>query len=154
MNWELPDVQAGSPRGSRTRDQVANINWIMEKAREFQKNICFIDYVKPLIMWITANYGKFLKRWEYQITLPVSWKSCMWVKKQQKLTWNDWLVQNWERNMSRLYIVTLFVQLVCRVHHEKHWAGCTAGIKIARRNINNLRYADDTTLIAESKEEL
>ena len=57
--------------------------------------------------------------------------------------------------MSRLYIVTLFIQLICRVHHEKRWAGrSTAGIKIARRNINNLRYADDTTLMAESEEEL
>ena len=55
--------------------------------------------------------------------------------------------------MSRLYIVTLLVSLICRVHHEKRWAG-GAGIKIARRNTNNLRYADDTTLMAESKEEL
>ena len=57
--------------------------------------------------------------------------------------------------MSRLYIVTLFISLICRVHHEK--AGLNeaqAGIKIARRNINNLRYADDTTLMAESEEEL
>ena len=57
--------------------------------------------------------------------------------------------------MSRLYIVTLLIYLVCRVHHEKHWAGRnTKGIKIAERNINNLRYADDTTLMAESEEEL
>ena len=55
--------------------------------------------------------------------------------------------------MSRLYIVTLLIQLICRVHHKKRWAGrSTAGIKIARRNINNLRYADDTTLMAESEE--
>ena len=57
--------------------------------------------------------------------------------------------------MSRLYIVTLLIQLICRVHHEKRWTGRTqAGIKIARRNINNLRYVDDTTLMAESEEEL
>ena len=57
--------------------------------------------------------------------------------------------------MSRLYIVTLLIKLLCRVHHEKHWTGRnTAGIKIAGRNINNLRYADDTTLMAESEEEL
>ena len=58
-------------------DQIANICWITEKAREFQKNIdfCFIEYVKPLTVWIMRNCGKFLKRWEYQIwgdTLPVS----------------------------------------------------------------------------------
>ena len=46
MNWELPDIQAGFRKGGRTRDQVANIHWIIEKAGEFQKNICFIDYTK------------------------------------------------------------------------------------------------------------
>ena len=57
--------------------------------------------------------------------------------------------------MSRLYIVTLLIELICRVHHEKCWLDeAQAGIKIARRNIDNLRYADDTTLMVESKEEL
>ena len=57
--------------------------------------------------------------------------------------------------MSRLYIVTLLIQLLCRVHHEKPWAGrSTSWNQITRRNINNLRYADDTTLMAESEEEL
>ena len=82
MNWELPDVQAGFRKGKGTRDQIANICWIIEKAREFQKNICFIDYAKAFV-WITTNYGKFLKRWEYQITLPVSWEICMQLKKKQ-----------------------------------------------------------------------
>ena len=57
--------------------------------------------------------------------------------------------------MSRLYIVTLLIELICRVHHEKCWAGrSTAGVKITGTNIKNLRYADDTTLMAESEEEL
>ena len=57
--------------------------------------------------------------------------------------------------MSRLYIVILLIELICREHHEKRWAGrSTARIKIAGRDINNLRYADDTTLMAESEEEL
>ena len=69
VNCELPDVEAGFRKGRGTRDQIANICcWIMEKAREFQKNICFIDYTNPLTVWITTNYGKFLKRWEYQTT--------------------------------------------------------------------------------------
>ena len=57
MNHELPDVQAGFRKGRDTRDQIANIHWIIEKAREFQKNICFsfIDMPKPLTMWITTN---------------------------------------------------------------------------------------------------
>ena len=85
VNHELPDVQAGFRKGRGTRDQIANIRWIMEKAREFQKNIyfCFIDYAKALTVWITKNCKKFLKRWEYQTTWPVSWEICMQVKKQQ-----------------------------------------------------------------------
>ena len=63
VNRELPDVQPVFRKGKRTRDQIANIHWIMEKAREFQKNIyfCFIDYAKPLTVWITTNCGKFLR---------------------------------------------------------------------------------------------
>ena len=84
MNWELPDVQAGFWRRRGTRDQIANICLIMEKVREFQKNIyfCFIDYAKVFV-WITVNCGKVLKRWVKQPTLPISWETCMWVKKQQ-----------------------------------------------------------------------
>ena len=69
VNHELPDVQAGFRKGRGTRDQIANIRWIIDKAREFQKNIyfCFIDYAKPLTVWITINW-KILKRWEYQTT--------------------------------------------------------------------------------------
>ena len=61
MNRELPDVQAGLRKGRGTGDQIANIWWITEKAREFQKNIyfCFIDYAKALTVWITINYGIF-----------------------------------------------------------------------------------------------
>ena len=72
MNCELPDVQAGFRKGRGTRDQIANICWIVKKAREFQKNIyfCFLTMPKPLTVWITTNCGKFLKRWEYQTTLP------------------------------------------------------------------------------------
>ena len=74
MNHEIPEVQAGFRNGRGTRDQIANICWVIEKAREFQKNIyfCFIDMLKPLTLWITTNCGKFLKRGEYQTTLPAS----------------------------------------------------------------------------------
>ena len=83
VNRELPDVQAGFRKGRRTRDQIANICWITEKAREFQKNIyfCFIDYAKSLTLWITINCGKFWKRWEYQTTWPASWETYMQVRK-------------------------------------------------------------------------
>ena len=73
VNHELPYVQAGFRKGRGTRDEIANIRWIIEKARVFQKNICFffIDYAKAFV-WITTNCGKFLKRWECQTTLPAS----------------------------------------------------------------------------------
>ena len=84
MNHEVPDVQAGFRKSRGTRDQIANIHWIIEKAREFQKNIyfCFIDYAKDFV-WITTNCGKFGKRWEYQTTWPASWEISMQVRKQQ-----------------------------------------------------------------------
>ena len=70
VNHELPDVQAGFRKGRGTRNQIANIRWIIEKAREFQKNIyfCLLTMSKPLTLWITINCGKFYKRWKYQTT--------------------------------------------------------------------------------------
>ena len=69
VNQELPDVQAEFRKGRGTRNQIANIHWIIKKAREFQKNIyfCFIDYAKAFV-YITTNYGKLFKRREYQTT--------------------------------------------------------------------------------------
>ena len=63
VNRELPDIQAGFRKGRGTRDQIANIHWIIEKSREFQKNIyfCFIVYENPWTVWTTTNSGKFLK---------------------------------------------------------------------------------------------
>ena len=85
MNHELPDVQAGFRKGKGTGDQIANICWIIKKAREFQKNnyICFIDYAKAFDCVDHNKRGKFWKRWEYQTTWPASWEICMQIKKQQ-----------------------------------------------------------------------
>ena len=85
VNHELSDVQAGFRKGRRTRDQIANICWIMEKAREFQKNIyfCYIDYAKAFDCVDHNKLWKFWKRWENQITWPASWEICMQVRKQQ-----------------------------------------------------------------------
>ena len=84
MNHELPDVQAGFRKGRGTRDQIADIRWIMEKAREFQKNICFcfIDYAKAFDCVDHSKLWK-IKRWESQTTWPASWEICMQVRKQQ-----------------------------------------------------------------------
>ena len=86
VNGELPDVQAGFWKGRGIRDQIANNSRIIEKSREFQKKSstpASLTMLKPLTVWITKNYGKFLKGWEYQTTLPASWKTCVQVKKQQ-----------------------------------------------------------------------
>ena len=74
VNHELPDVQAGFRKGRGTRDQIANMCWIIAKAREFQKHIyfCFIDYAKAFDCLDHPNCGKFLKRWKYHTALPAS----------------------------------------------------------------------------------
>ena len=78
-------MYAGFRKGRRTRDQIANIHWIIEKAREFQKKTSNATLItlKPLTVWTATKYRKFLKRWEYQTTLPASRETCMQVKKQQ-----------------------------------------------------------------------
>ena len=86
MNYELPDVQARFRKARGTRDQIVNICLIIKKAKEFQKNIYFFTLLtmpKPLTVWITTKCGKFLQRWKYQITWPVSSEICMQVRKQQ-----------------------------------------------------------------------
>ena len=80
MNHEPPDIQAGFRKGRESRDQIANICWIIKKAREFQKTIyfCLLSMPKPLTMWITTNCGKFWK-----MGIPDHWEICMQAKKQQ-----------------------------------------------------------------------
>ena len=85
VSHEISDVQVGFRKGRGTRDQIANIRWIIKKAREFQKNTisALLTTPKPLTVWITTNCGTFLKRWEYQTTWPASLEICMHVRKQQ-----------------------------------------------------------------------
>ena len=85
VNHELPDGQAGFRKGWGTSDQIANIHWTIEKARDFQKNIyfCLTDDAK-VFDWVDHNKcGKFWKRWEYQTIWPASWETCLQVRKQQ-----------------------------------------------------------------------
>ena len=85
VNRELPDNQVGFRKGRGTRDQIANIRWIMEKAESSRKTSisALLTMPKPLTVWITINCGKFFKRWEYQNTWHASWEICMQVQKQQ-----------------------------------------------------------------------
>jgi len=85
MNREIPDVQAGFRKGRGTRNQIANIHWIMEKAREFQKNIyfCFIDYVKAFVCVDHNKLWKILKEMGNKTTWSACWETYMYVRKQQ-----------------------------------------------------------------------
>ena len=112
VNLELPDVQAGFRKGRGTRDQIANILWIMEKAREFQKNIsfCLIDYAKALDYVDHNKLWKILKELDYQNTWPASWETYTQVRKQQlELDMEQQTGSNRKRSTSRLYIVTLLI---------------------------------------------
>ena len=118
VNCELPDVQAGFRKGRGARDQIANIHWIIKKAREFKENTYFCFTVSnPLTLWITTKYGKFLKRWEYQTTLPASRKIWMQVKKQQLELDTE---QQTGSKVGKEYIKAYSS---CRVHHVKRQAG-------------------------------
>ena len=85
VNHEFPVVQAGFRKGRGTRDQIANICWIMEKQESSRQTSisALLTMPKPLTVWITINCGKFWKRWEYQTTWPASWETYMQVRKQQ-----------------------------------------------------------------------
>ena len=112
VNHELPDVQAGFREGRGTRDQIANICWIMEKVREFQKNIyfCFIDYAKA---FDCVDHNKLENSERDENTrppdLPLEKPVCRSGSNSWNWTWNNRLVPNRKRSTSRLYIVTLFI---------------------------------------------
>ena len=90
LNCELPDVQAGFRKGRRTRDQIANIHWIIENSRKLSTSVS-LTLLKPLTVQNTTKNGKFWKRWEYQTTLPASLETPMQVKKQQlELDMEQW----------------------------------------------------------------
>ena len=114
-----------------------------------------LTMLNVLTVWINTNCGKCLKRWEYQTTLPVSEKPLCRSRSNSQNRWNNWLVPNWERSTTRLYIVALLTYLTWKIHHVKCQAGwIPSWNKMAGGNINDLKYADDTTLMAESEEEI
>ena len=106
MKWELPDVQAGFRKGRETRDQIASIHWIIEKAREFQKNIyfCFIDYTKAFDCG-SQKTGKFLTRWKCQTTLPASCETYIQAKKQQL----ELVIKQWtDSKLGKEYVKAVY----------------------------------------------
>jgi len=110
---------------------------------------------KPLTVWITINSEKFWKRWEYQTILSASCKTCMQVRKRDNWIWNNGLVQI-EKGVCQGYILSpcLFNLYEEYIMWNVGLDGVKAGIKIVKRNINNLIYTDDTTLMTKSKEDL
>ena len=113
MNCEILDVQAGFRKGKGTEIKLPTSIGSL-KNQESSKKTSTSDLLtmsKPLTVWITTNYGKFFKRWEYQTTLPASREICMQIKKQQlDLDMEQQtMVPYWERSTSRLYIVTLLI---------------------------------------------
>ena len=159
VNRELPDVQAGFRKGRRTRDQVANIRWIMEKAREFQKNIyfCFIDYAKAFDCVDHNQLWKILKEMEIPDHLTCLLRNLYAGQEATVRTRHgkiDWFQIGKGVCQGCILPPCLFNLYAQYIMWNAGLDEAQAGIKIARRNINNLRYADDTTLVAESGEEL
>ena len=155
VTCELPDVQAGFRKGRGTRDQIANIYWIIEKAREFQKNIyfCFIDYAKAFD-WITTNW-EILKEMGIPDHLTCLLRNLYAGQETTVRTGHgttDWFqIGKGVRQAVYCYLAyfNLYAEYIMR---NAGLDEAQAGIKIVGRNVNNLRYADVTTLMAESKE--
>ena len=157
MNHELPDVQAGFRKGRGTRDQIASICWVIKKAREFQKNIyyCFIDYAKAFV-WITTNW-KILNEMEILDHLTCLLRNLYAGQEATVRTGHgttDWFQIGKGVCQGCILSPCLFNLYAEYIMRNAGLEETQAGIKISGRNINNLRYADDTTLMAESEEEL
>ena len=151
INHELPDVQAGFRKGRGTRNQIANIHWIMEKAREFQKNIyfCFIDYAKAFDCVDHNKLWKILKEMGIPDQLTCLLRNLYAGQEATVRTGHgttDWFQIGKGVGQGCLLSPGLFNLYAEYIMRNAGLDEAKAGIKIARRNINNLRYADDTTL--------
>ena len=167
MNHELPDVQAGIRKGRGTRDQIANISWLIEKAREFQKNIyfCFIDHAKAFDCVDHNKLWKILKEMGIPDHLICLLRNLYAGQEATVRTGHEATVRTGHETTDWFQIgkgvhqgcilspclFNLYAEYIMR---NAGMEEAQSGIKISRRSINNLRYADNTTLMAESEEEL
>ena len=156
MNRKLPDVQAGFRKGRGTRNQIANVCWIIETSKSSRKTStsALLTTLKPLTLWITTNCGKLFKRWGYitgllrnlyadqEATVRIRHVTMNWFQTGKGVR------QGYVLSPCLLNLYTEYIMWNAGLDEAQ------AGIKIVGKNINNLRYADDTTLMAESKEEL
>ena len=158
MNHELPDAQACFRKDKGTRDQIANICWIIEKPREFQKNIyfCFIDYAKVFDCVDPNKLWKILKEMgipDHLTCLLRNLYACQEATVRTGHGTTDWFQigkRIFQGCILSLCLFNLYAEYIMR---NAGLEEAQAGIKIAGRNINNLVYAEDTTLMAESEEE-
>ena len=156
---QAPDVQAGFRKGRGTRDQLGNILWIIEKTREFQKNIyfCFIDYAKAFDCVDRNKLWKILQEMGKADHLTCLQRNLYTGQEATVRTGHgttDWFQIGKEVHQGYILSPCLFNLYAEYTMRNAGLDKAQAGIKIAWRNINNLRYADDTTLMAESEEEL
>ena len=156
---ELPDAQAGFRKGRGTRAQIANIRWIIEKAREFQKNIyfCFIDYAKAFDCVDHHKLWKILKEMEIPYYLTCLLRN-LYAGQEATVRaghgTTEWFQTGKGVRQGCILSPCLFNLYAEYIMRNAGLEETPTGINIAGRNINNLRYADDTTLMAESEEEL
>ena len=154
MNHELPDVQAGFTKGRGTRDQIANICWIIEKARECQKYVyfcCFIDYTKAFDCEDHNKLWKILQEMRIPDHLTCLLRNLYADQEATVRTGHgttDWFQIGKGVRQGCILSPCLFNLYAEYIMRNAGLVEAQAGIKIARRNTNNLRYADDTTLMA------
>ena len=159
MNCELPDVQAGFRKGRGTRDQIANIHWIIKKAREFQKNIyfCFIDYVKAFDFVDHNKLWKILKEMGISDHLTCLLRNLYAGKEATVRTEHgttDWFQIGKGGRQGCILSPCLFNLCAEYIMQNARLDEAQTGIKITGRAINNLRYGDYTIFMAEREEEL
>ena len=155
VNRELPDVQAGFRKGRASRDQIANIRWIMEKTREFQKNIyfCFIDYAKAFDCVDHKKLWKILQEMGIPDHLTCLLRNLYAGQEATVRTGHGtaWFQIGNGVRQGCILSPCLFNFYAEYITRNAGLEEAQAGIKFAGKNSNNLRYADDTTLMAEVK---
>ena len=159
MNHEFPDAPAGYRKDRGTRDQIANIRWIIEKAREFQKNIylCFIDYAKAFDCVDHNKLWKILKEMGIPDHLTCLLRNLYAGQEATVRTGHgttDWFQIGKGIRQGCILSLCLFNLYAEYIMRSAGLEEAQSGIKIAGRNINNLRYADNTTFMAKSEEAL
>ena len=159
MLFEIPNLQAGFRKGRGTRDQIVSIHWIIKKAREFQKNIysCFIDYAKAFDCVDHNKLWTILNEMGIPDHLTCHLRNLYAGQEATVRTGHgttDWFQIGKGVRQGYMLSPCLFNLYAEYITRNAGLEETQAGIKIARRNINNLRYADDTTVMAESEEEL